>query len=67
MDQYNITINEIKNIERDIRQFIKELKEKQEENTVQIETSIRKKLDEYSLKVVTLHNGNQNPKANTNM
>jgi len=67
MDQYNQSINELKNLEKDVKDGIRQLKENQEQNTVRQEQLIKKKLDEYSSKVVKLFNEYQNNKANANL
>jgi len=67
MDQYNQLINELKSLEKDIQDCIRQLKEKQEENTVKLEQTSKKKLDEYSSKVVKLFNEYQSPKPKSNM
>lgn len=67
MDQYNQTLSELRSLEKDIKDSIKQLKEKQEENTIKIEQNTKKKLDEYSSKVVKLFNEYQSPKAKSNM
>ena len=67
MDQYNLTLNELKTLEKDIQEHIRQLKEKQEENTVKTEQATKKKLDEYSSKYVKLFNEYQSPKAKGNL
>ncbi len=67
MDQYNQSINELKNLEKDIKDGIRQLKENQEENTVRLEQATKKKLDEYSSKVVKLFNEYQSTKAKANL
>ncbi len=67
MDQYNISLNELKNLEKEIKDCIRQLKENQEENTVRLELQAKKKLDEYSSKFVKLFNEYQSPKAKGNL
>jgi len=67
MDNYNATLKELKNIEKDILDQIRQLKEKQKENTIKIETNTRKKLDEYSAKLVKLSLEYQNANTKSNL
>jgi len=67
MDNYNATMRELKNLEKEIQDSIKQLKEKQEESTIKLEQTTKKKLDEYSGKVVKLFNEYQNPKTKANL
>jgi hypothetical protein len=67
MDNYSLSLKELKNIEKDISDQIRQLKEKQKENTVKIETNIRKKLDEYSAKIVKLSLEYQNINTKSNL
>lgn len=67
MDQYSQSINELKSSEKDIKDGIRQLKENQEENTIRLEQAIKKKLDEYSSKVVKIFNEYQSPKAKANL
>lgn len=67
MDQYSQSINELKSLEKEIKDGIRQLKENQEENTVRLEQAIKKKLDEYSSKVVKLFNEYQSTKAKANL
>lgn len=67
MDQYNLSLNEMRNLEKDIKDCIRQLKENQEENTVRLEQQTKKKLDEYSSKVIKLFNEYQSPKAKANL
>ena len=67
MDQYNLSINELKNLEKEIKDLIKQLKENQNENTVRVEQATKRKLDEYSSKVVKLFNEYQSSKSKANI
>lgn len=67
MDNYNISLKELKNIEKDILDQIRQLKEKQKENTTKIETNTRKKLDEYSSKLVKISLEYQNATTKSNL
>lgn len=61
MDNYNSTLKDLKNIEKEINDQIRQLKEKQNESTVKQENQIKKRLDDFSGIVVKLFNDYQNP------
>ena len=67
MDNYNVNLKEIKSIEKEIQEQTRQLKEKQNENTIRLETAIKKKLDDYSAKIVKIFNEYQNTNIKSTM
>ena len=59
-DQFSSSILELKSLEREILNHLRILKEKQDDNTTRQELTVKKKLDEFSGKVIKLFNEYQN-------
>ena len=67
MEKYSLIINEINILEKEIKDNIKTLKEKQKDNTTRLEQATKKKLEEYSGKILILFEEIQNPKIKSSL